>query len=86
MLALSNQTHSTGCLEVKYLLIAVHAGEATGVAGLTALAGNVFDLLLRAVGEVAGVLVVGHFCGEVCEVLCEVCVNCVNLVNRVIAC
>lgn len=38
------------------------------MAGLAALAGDVFHLLLRAVGEVAGVLVVGHFRSEVCEV------------------
>lgn len=43
-----------------YLLIGVHAGEATRMAGLAALARDVLDLAVGAVGEVAGVLVVGH--------------------------
>lgn len=45
----------------KYLLVGVHAGKATGVALLAALASNVFDLAWWAVQEVTGVLVVGHF-------------------------
>lgn len=46
--------------EYAYLLVRIHAGEATLVAALTALLSNVLDVLLGAVGEVAGVLVVGH--------------------------
>lgn len=43
-----------------YLLLRVHASKATAVAGLATLAGDVLDLLVGAVGEVTGVLVVGH--------------------------
>lgn len=46
-----------------HLLILVHAGETARVAGLAALAGDVLHFLVGAVGEVAGVGVVGHFGG-----------------------
>jgi hypothetical protein len=43
-----------------YLLVGVHGSEASAVRRLTALLGDVLNLLFGAVGEVAGVGVVGH--------------------------
>lgn len=39
-----------------YLFLGVHTGETTAVAGLASLGGDGLDLLVRAVGEVAGVV------------------------------
>ena len=50
---------------VTYLLVRIHRGKAA-LAGLTSLGGNLLDLFLGAVGEVAGVRVVSH--DEGCEV------------------
>lgn len=47
-----------------YLLVGVHTGEASLVTALASLLGDVGDLLLGAVGEVAGVGVVCHGEGE----------------------
>ena len=41
------------------LLVAIHAGKPTGVAGLAALLGDLGDFFRWAVGEVAGVVRVG---------------------------
>ena len=49
-----------------YLLVLVHGGKSTRVAGLATLTGDVLDFFLGAVGEVAGVGVGGHFDGCVC--------------------
>ncbi len=50
----------TGTGKGTYDLLLGHAGEATGVRCLTALAGDLLDLLLGTVGEVAWVGVVCH--------------------------
>ena len=58
-----------------YLLIRIHSGKAA-LAGLTSFRGDLLDLFLRTVGEVAGVGVVSHdddegWKGESCEYICS---------------
>lgn len=48
---------------LNYLLRFIHVSETAGVAGLAAFTGYVFDLFVRAVGEVAWVRVGSHDCG-----------------------
>lgn len=43
-----------------HLFVRVHAGETTLVTALTTLAGNILNLLLRAVGKVSRVHLGGH--------------------------
>lgn len=44
-----------------YLLGRIHASESASLAGLAALLADVLHLFARAVGEVSGIGVVGHF-------------------------
>lgn len=44
-----------------YLFRRIHASESASVAGLATLLADVLNLFARAVGEVSGVGVVGHF-------------------------
>jgi hypothetical protein len=47
-------------IEFTDLLVSVHGCDATRVRGLAALLSNVLNLFLGAVGEVSGVVAVGH--------------------------
>ena len=67
---------------VAYLLVRIHSGKAA-LAGLASFRSDLLNLLLRTVGEVTGVRVVGHF--EGCEV--ESCGSiCLDSVIRRLVC